>query len=112
MDVQAIAVSNANAEVAAAWLMDHSGDADINDPPGEVKVACLAALSTYDTHTHTVAPPACDQEVALAVALVVPQEQIPRWWPAWWPCLASLRPTRPALWRRQVAPWTVRPTGH
>ena len=58
MDVQAIAVSNANAEVAAAWLMDHSGDADINDPPGEVKVACLAALPINDTHALTpVSPP-------------------------------------------------------
>lgn len=28
----ALAVGNANAEMAAAWLMDHMGDADINDP--------------------------------------------------------------------------------
>jgi len=28
----ALAVSNANAEVAAGWLMEHMGDADINDP--------------------------------------------------------------------------------
>ncbi|KAA0157782.1 hypothetical protein FNF28_06491 [Cafeteria roenbergensis] len=28
----ALAVDNANAEVAAGWLMEHMGDADINDP--------------------------------------------------------------------------------
>lgn len=28
----AVAVDNANAEVAAGWLMEHLGDADINDP--------------------------------------------------------------------------------
>jgi ubiquitin carboxyl-terminal hydrolase 5/13 len=42
----ALAVSNANAEMAAAWLMDHMGDADINDPVGAPAAASSSSSSS------------------------------------------------------------------